>query len=162
MSELTIAKEKAEESDRLKSAFLANMSHEIRTPMNDILGFSELLKTPNLSPEKQQKYIEIIEKSGSRMLTTINDIIDISKIEAKIVTIYNKDVNISEQINEIFFEVLIAPSFDSSALEVLTSKKNRILLEQKQFELKLKAILFLILMRKYYNNFAKKSIIAFY
>ena len=64
-NELIEAKEKAEESDRLKSAFLANMSHEIRTPMNGILGFSELLKAPNLSGEQQQKFIDIIEKSGS-------------------------------------------------------------------------------------------------
>ena len=80
--ELVIAKEKAEESDRLKSAFLANMSHEIRTPMNGILGFAELLKEPELSGEEQKKYIAVIEKSGQRMLNIINDIIDISKIEA--------------------------------------------------------------------------------
>jgi PAS domain S-box-containing protein len=78
-NELLAAKEKAEESDHLKSAFLANMSHEIRTPMNGILGFSELLKTPGLSGDEQQDYIRIIEKSGVRMLNIINDIIDISK-----------------------------------------------------------------------------------
>ncbi|MGE0931233.1 histidine kinase dimerization/phospho-acceptor domain-containing protein [Peijinzhouia sedimentorum] len=77
-AELVIAKEHAEQSDRLKSAFLANMSHEIRTPMNGILGFSELLKEPNLSGEEQQEYIKIIEKSGARMLNIINDIVDIS------------------------------------------------------------------------------------
>jgi signal transduction histidine kinase/CheY-like chemotaxis protein len=80
--ELQKAKDRAEESDRLKSAFLANMSHEIRTPMNGILGFSELLKNPELSGEEQQEYLGIIEKSGERMLNIINDIIDISKIEA--------------------------------------------------------------------------------
>jgi signal transduction histidine kinase len=73
------AKERAEESDRLKSAFLANMSHEIRTPMNGILGFAELLGEPDLADEKQQYYIKIIEKSGKRMLNIINDIIGISK-----------------------------------------------------------------------------------
>ncbi|MDE5419967.1 PAS domain S-box protein [Labilibaculum sp. DW002] len=81
-NELIKAKEKAEESDRLKSAFLANMSHEIRTPMNGILGFTDLLKTPGLTGEKQQKYIKIIENSGARMLSTIHDIIDISTIES--------------------------------------------------------------------------------
>jgi signal transduction histidine kinase len=66
LADLIKSKEKAEESDRLKSAFLANMSHEIRTPMNGILGFSELLKEPGLSGEEQQKYIGIIEKAGAR------------------------------------------------------------------------------------------------
>ena len=101
-AELIAAKEKAEESDRLKSAFLANMSHEIRTPMSGILGFSELLKTPQLSAEKQQKYIEIIEKSGKRMLSTINDIMDISKIEAGLMTVSLSEFNISEKSTDIF------------------------------------------------------------
>ncbi|SNR56631.1 PAS domain S-box protein [Lutibacter flavus] len=79
---LIIAIDKAEESDRLKSAFLANMSHEIRTPMNGILGFTNLLKQPELTGEKQKKYIEVIEKSGERMLNIINDIISISKVES--------------------------------------------------------------------------------
>jgi PAS domain S-box-containing protein len=100
--ELIIAKEKAEESDRLKSAFLANMSHEIRTPMNGILGFSDLLKTPNLSGEKQQRYIEVIEKSGKRMLSIINDIVDISKIEAGLMNIEIKESNVNDQIEYIY------------------------------------------------------------
>jgi PAS domain S-box-containing protein len=81
-SDLVASKEKAEESDRLKSAFLANISHEIRTPMNGILGFSELLREPHLSGEEQQEYIELIQQSGERMLNLINDLIDISRIEA--------------------------------------------------------------------------------
>ena len=79
MKDLIIAKEHAEQSDKLKSAFLANMSHEIRTPMNGILGFTELLKVPSLSGENQHKYINVIHKSGARLLNIINDIIDISK-----------------------------------------------------------------------------------
>ncbi|PLW99504.1 MAG: hypothetical protein C0593_03055 [Marinilabiliales bacterium] len=92
------ALEKAEESDRLKSAFLANMSHEIRTPMNGILGFADLLKEPGLAGDKQQKYIGIIEKSGERMLNIINDIIDISKIEARLMELNLKTTNVNEQI----------------------------------------------------------------
>jgi PAS domain S-box-containing protein len=80
--ELELAKEKAEESDRLKSAFLANMSHEIRTPMNGIIGFAELLEDPHLNDEEQKKYVGIIQQSGERMLALINDLIDISKIES--------------------------------------------------------------------------------
>ncbi|PLW95874.1 MAG: hypothetical protein C0593_13140 [Marinilabiliales bacterium] len=79
---LKIALEKAKESDRLKSAFLSNMSHEIRTPMNGIMGFTQLLKEPALSGEEKENYIDIIEKSGQRMLGTINDIISISRIES--------------------------------------------------------------------------------
>ncbi len=100
--ELIIAKEKAEESDRLKSAFLSNMSHEIRTPMNGILGFAGLLKEPDLNGEEQQNYIRIIEKSGARMLNIINDIIDISKIEAGLMGVDLKESNINEQIEYIY------------------------------------------------------------
>jgi PAS domain S-box-containing protein len=101
-AELIIAKEHAEESDRLKSAFLANMSHEIRTPLNGILGFAELLKTPELSGEQQQEYIRIIKKSGDRMLNIINDIVDISKIEAGLMEVNIKESNINEQIEYIY------------------------------------------------------------
>ena len=76
LHKLQKAKELAEKSDRLKSAFLSNISHEIRTPMNGILGFSSLLKEPNHSSKKQQEYIEMIEKSGNRMMNIINDIVD--------------------------------------------------------------------------------------
>jgi hypothetical protein len=100
--ELLVAKEKAEESDRLKSSFLANMSHEIRTPMNGILGFAELLKEPNLSNSKQHEYIHMIEESGERMLNIINDIISISKIESGLVEIYKQLSNINEQVEYIY------------------------------------------------------------
>jgi hypothetical protein len=100
--ELIIAKEHAEESDRLKSAFLANMSHEIRTPMNGILGFAELLKEPELTEDQQQEYISMIEKSGARMLNIINNIIDISKIEAGLMKRDIKETNINEQIEYIY------------------------------------------------------------
>lgn len=94
---LLIEKEHAEESDRLKSSFLANMSHEIRTPLNSILGFSELLKESGLSGKNQQKYISLIEKSGIRMLNTINDIVDISRIESGFSEINISETNINEQ-----------------------------------------------------------------
>jgi len=99
--ELKNAKEKAEESDRLKSAFLANMSHEIRTPMNGILGFTELLKESDLSSEQKEAYINIVRQSGQRMLNTVNDIVEISKIEAGIATVDLKEVNVPESIDEL-------------------------------------------------------------
>ncbi|HPE86517.1 MAG TPA: response regulator [Bacteroidales bacterium] len=82
LESLVMAKEKAEESDRLKSAFLANISHEIRTPMNGILGFINLLEEPSLNEKERSKYFSIIDKSSQRLLATINDIIEIAKLDA--------------------------------------------------------------------------------
>ena len=98
---LIIAKKHSEECDRLKSAFLANMSHEIRTPMNGIIGFAEILKEPNLTGKQQQEYIQIIEKSGVRLLDIINEIVDISKIEAGLMDIRLKESNINDQLEYI-------------------------------------------------------------
>ena len=100
-AELIKAKEKAEESDRLKSAFLANISHEIRTPMNGILGFAELLKEPDLTPENQMEFLEVIERSGQRMLNIINDLIDISKIEAGETSLKIRKANINKMLHEL-------------------------------------------------------------
>ncbi len=100
--ELKMALEKAQESDRLKSAFLANMSHEIRTPMNGIIGFAELLKEPMLSGKTQQEYIRIIEKSADRMLNIITDIINISKIEAGQMDVHVSNASINEEIDFLY------------------------------------------------------------
>jgi len=100
--DLIKAKEKAEESERLKSAFLANMSHEIRTPMNGILGFAWLLKQPLLSGEEQQEYISLIEKSGTRMLNIINDVVNISKVESGLMNVSLSVTDINEQIDYIY------------------------------------------------------------
>jgi signal transduction histidine kinase/CheY-like chemotaxis protein len=114
--ELFHAKEKAEESDRLKSAFLANMSHEIRTPMNGILGFAELLKEPGLMGETQNEYIKIIEKSGSRMLNIINDIVDISKIESGLMKVSLSRINLNKLLEEIF--AFFKPEADKKSIEL--------------------------------------------
>jgi len=81
--ELIAAKERAEESDKLKTAFLQNMSHEIRTPMNAIMGFSGMLGKPTLSPEKRQSFTKIIQSSSQQLLSIVNDILTISSIETK-------------------------------------------------------------------------------
>jgi len=98
---LIIATEKAQESDRLKSSFLANMSHEIRTPMNGIIGFSELLLKPNITPFEINKYVDIITKSSKQLLSIINDIIDISKIEAGQVTINRAPIYINQVLKDV-------------------------------------------------------------
>lgn len=91
--ELIIAKEKAVESDRLKTAFLANMSHEIRTPMNAILGFSQLLAVPGLKDDEIKNYVDTITNSGKQLLSLIDDIISISQIEAGIIDINYENVS---------------------------------------------------------------------
>ena len=100
LSQLIDAKIKAEESDHLKTAFLANMSHEIRTPMNGILGFMDLLQQPDLSGDQRDEYINIVKLSGDRLLNTINDIINISKIEAGQNTLYSNVTDINQLISE--------------------------------------------------------------
>jgi signal transduction histidine kinase/CheY-like chemotaxis protein len=102
MNELEEQKMKAEESDKMKSAFLANMSHEIRTPMNGILGFTELLKSTDYSAEKQSMFIDIIQQSGNRMLETINNIIDVSKLESGLEKTTIKEVDIKKIVNQLF------------------------------------------------------------
>ncbi|OFX17574.1 MAG: hypothetical protein A2033_04535 [Bacteroidetes bacterium GWA2_31_9] len=101
------AKEKAEESDKLKSAFLANMSHEIRTPMNGIIGFIELLKKPNLNVEKREFYTNVINGSCKQLLSIINDIIDISKIESNQINTNYSSINIEALMQKLvdFFKI---------------------------------------------------------
>lgn len=94
--ELNAARLKAEESDSLKSAFLANMSHEIRTPMNAIVGFAGLLQNTDLPEEKRTRYLALIQKSSETLLNLINDILDISKIEAGQLTFQKINGNLEE------------------------------------------------------------------
>ena len=102
--ELVIAKDRAEESDRLKTAFLANMSHEIRTPMNAILGFSQLLAIPGVKGKEIVNYIDTINDSGKQLLNLIDDIISISQIEAGIIDI-NIDTTSVEKILNIVYKL---------------------------------------------------------
>ena len=93
--EIINAKEKAEESDRLKTAFLQNVSHEIRTPMNAIIGFSTLLNEPDLNQQDRLQYTDILFQSGNQLLSIINDIVDIANIEAGQTRLKLKNVNIN-------------------------------------------------------------------
>ena len=101
-SELKTAKLKAEESDKLKSAFLANMSHEIRTPMNAIIGFSSLLEDEIMEADEREYYIKMIKNSSDTLLTLINDIIDISRIEANLLVLYKEQFCLEDIIDEIY------------------------------------------------------------
>ncbi len=105
--ELIEAMERAEESDRLKTAFLNNISHEIRTPMNAIAGFSVFLNNPDLIPEKRKHYTDIILQSSDQLLTIIDDIISIATIEAGQEKIQENDININlicKLLKEQFFQ----------------------------------------------------------
>lgn len=130
--ELREAKDRAEESDRLKSAFLANMSHEIRTPLNAIVGFSELLsETDDL--DERRDYTHIIQNNNELLLQLINDILDLAKIEAGTLEFVNTDVNINELFTDIeqTFRKKVENNIQLSFTEklpvcIVHSEKNRI------------------------------------
>jgi PAS domain S-box-containing protein len=118
--ELNIAKQSAEESYRLKSAFLANMSHEIRTPMNGIIGFSELLRDAKLPDERRRYFAGIVIDSSKQLLTIVNDILDISRIETGKVSLTYEEVVINDLMNVLhaFFE----PQISNKDIKLLVYK----------------------------------------
>jgi signal transduction histidine kinase/CheY-like chemotaxis protein len=95
-------KQKAEEGDRLKSSFLANLSHEIRTPMNAIIGFAKLLKSNSITKTEKQEYLEIINNSGENLVTIIDDLIEMSKIDANQIEPNYSNLNLESCINELY------------------------------------------------------------
>ena len=123
---LKIALSKAEESDRLKTAFLSNMSHEIRTPMNGIIGFSELLDDDFLTSEERQQYTKIINTNGKHLLSIINDIVDVAKIDSNQLTI-NKDWF---YLNHLLNELLV--SYNNE--KIIRNKENISFILEKEFE----------------------------
>jgi len=111
---------KAEESDKLKTAFLANMSHEIRTPMNGIIGFSEFLLKNDLSDDKRKEYAGIVIESSKRLLTIVNDILDISKIEAGAIQLNYESVNINKLLDDLY--LFYQPKFQTYNLNLICKK----------------------------------------
>ena len=101
VSELVVAKEKAEESDRLKSAFLANMSHEIRTPINAVVGFADLLADPDISESDRKEFADVVRQRSYDLLNIINDILDISRIEAGVVKIVEEECSVREILEDL-------------------------------------------------------------
>ncbi len=116
---LELAKKKAEESDKLKSAFLANIAHEIRTPMHGILSFADLLKTTTLTDGQMKEYIGIIEKSSARMLNTITDLIDISKIESGQTELAFSLLDLNEELDSMY--VMFKPEADKKEIQFTVS-----------------------------------------
>jgi signal transduction histidine kinase/CheY-like chemotaxis protein len=127
-AELNAAKEKAEESDKLKSSFLANMSHEIRTPLNAILGFSALIQDPSTAPGEIQAYYSMMESSGNDLLHLIDDILDISKIEANQIKINFQEtaaIQIAEEVFRSFRQTLSAEIPDNAVTPYFVGPKGK-------------------------------------
>ncbi len=126
--ELKDAKNKAEESDRLKTAFLENMSHEIRTPMNAIMGFASLLSLTDISVQEKGKYIIRINNNCRLLLKLIDDILDMSKIQANQMVIVKKKFSVDELLQEIHDEIVTEHKeleIKNIKLEFIRNKKNK-------------------------------------
>jgi len=121
--ELIKAKEQAEESDKLKTAFLENLSHEIRTPLNGMIGFVSLLKFKGIDESEKINYLDLIEESGNHLLSIIDDLIEISKIEAGQTDIRQSEFNLNELINDIFNFYNEMPKYQDSEI-ILGSVKG--------------------------------------
>jgi len=135
--EIIAAKDKAEESDRLKSAFLANMSHEIRTPMNSILGFSSLLDKDNLSDTSRKHFVKIIQTSGKNLVQIVNDVIDIAMIESGQLNISKSTFSLNQsffELKEIFQEKI---KMDQLSLQlILEAPKNELKIFSDELRIK--------------------------
>ena len=127
--ELAEAKERAEQSDNLKTAFLANMSHEIRTPMNAILGFAQLLEKKTFSEEKKIAFTKIIQQRASELLTIINDLIDIAKIESGNLNIFYEFGFVDDLLKEI--ETILISKNDTILKKPINFKINNILTNEQ-------------------------------
>lgn len=149
--ELRTAKEKAVESDKLKTAFLANMSHEIRTPMNAIIGFSDLLADHGLTDEDKKNFLHIIQNNGNVLLNLIDDIIDMAKLEAGQLRIDKRKVNINEVLDELYnYFIELRNKMDKTQVEIRFSQYR-----QKKFELMVDPLRFRQIISNLINNAIK-------
>ncbi len=106
--ELVSAKTKAEESERLKSTFLENLSHEIRTPMNAIIGFTDIMLTSQLTDDEKSEYLQIIHKSGTSLVSIIEDLIEMSKIDTNQIVPNYVDINLDKCLKELYNTIKVS------------------------------------------------------
>ncbi|HUX97058.1 MAG TPA: ATP-binding protein [Bacteroidales bacterium] len=122
ITNLKSARDKAEESDKLKTAFLHNISHEIRTPLNAIIGFTGFLDQPDLEESERKKFIEIIQQSNNQLLTIIDDIFNVSHIEAGQILFKEKSTEIITLLNNLYIQFL--PEAEKKGLELRLENSN--------------------------------------
>ncbi len=125
--DLIIAKEKAEESNRLKTAFVANISHEIRTPLNAIIGFTDIVISHDSSPEEQKVYFDVIKRNSDMLLKLINDILDISQLEAESLQFNKQSIDVVELCNQLLISSK-AKSNSENEFELQTNE-TRLMME---------------------------------
>ncbi len=134
--DLVEARKIAEEADQAKSAFLANMSHEIRTPMSSILGFADLIKSSRLEPEKVSSFIEIIIRNGKHLLDIINDVLDLSKVEAGQLNVDIVNVNLKKLIEEVVLFLSSVAEYNNVTLNIGKCFKEDIVIKADSTRLK--------------------------
>lgn len=139
--ELLHAKEKAEESDKLKSAFLANLSHEIRTPMNAIIGFTDLIKENNLTQEEKNSFIDVVKKSGRNLISIIDDLIEMSKIDSNQVKPKLREFDIVKHINELYQALKVTLPKEKDIEFILASNHTKKSIFVKSDDVKLSQII---------------------
>lgn len=139
--QLEKSKEKAEESDKLKSTFLANLSHEIRTPMNAIVGFSDLLLNENINEDSKKEYLKIINNSGKSLVSIIEDLIEMSKIDSKLIAPNYIGLDVEKCINELYNTLKVTISEDKDIDFYIFKSANKLKGDILTDEVKLKQII---------------------
>jgi signal transduction histidine kinase len=130
---LVEAMKKAEESDKLKTAFLANISHEIRTPMNGIIGFCDLLNDPYYTDEEKQEYAGLIKQSSNRLTKTINDLVDISQIEAGVMDVKLAETDVQSILFELYSQYMEYAKYKDIQLDFENKDNKQLSLKTDEF-----------------------------
>ncbi len=132
--DLRVAKDRAEESNRLKSAFLANMSHEIRTPLNSIVGFSDVLAVGGSTEDEQQSYYKIIKTNSDLLLRLINDILDLSRLEANRVTLTWEECDVVQLCSQVVASVSFSRRSDNQFLFTTSFESFRMVTDVQRMQ----------------------------